>query len=231
VPIELTTNEHRRMARAEGRRYCKVHGPQDLNAYTATSLDNGKVSYHCKTCTSNSRRSNSKRVNTWTKANTQKHRLDVLGHYSPGLCCAICGEDHLEFLALDHIHGCGRKERSPSSGGSYWRSIKRVGYPEGYRVLCHNCNHKHGCRDFYWKGGRRKADSELSQHHLTRAVRRFTARHPDRVREQAQKSHRKRKAEVMAHYGGRCACCKTDDLDVLSIDHVNKDGAAHRRFR
>lgn len=32
-------------------------------------------------------------------------------------------------------------------------------------------------------------------------------------------------AEVLAHYGDRCACCGT--TEDLSIDHVNGDGAAH----
>ena len=37
------------------------------------------------------------------------------------------------------------------------------------------------------------------------------------------------KKEVMAHYGGRCACCGESELIFLNIDHVNQDGAAHRR--
>lgn len=36
--------------------------------------------------------------------------------------------------------------------------------------------------------------------------------------------------EVMDRYGGRrCACCGETELTFLSIDHVNNDGAAHRR--
>jgi len=37
------------------------------------------------------------------------------------------------------------------------------------------------------------------------------------------------KAEVMAHYGGRCVCCGVADLVFLTIDHPAGDGAAHRR--
>lgn len=220
-------------AQGEGKRYCKVHGLQDIKAYHETSgKDGGATSYHCRQCTLDSRRENRGRISTWGKAATQRHRLDVLRHYSPELQCAICGEGHSEFLALDHIEGGGQQKRKSAKltgGYRYWTSIKRARYPEGYRVLCHNCNHKHGCRDYYWKGERRKADEDLSQHPLTVAVRRFNERHPERSREQAQKANLKRKAEVLAHYGGSCACCGEGDLDVLSIDHINGGGCAHRR--
>lgn len=220
-------------AQDDGKRYCKVHGLQDIKAYHVTpGKDEKAPSYHCRQCTLGSRRRNRGRISTWGSATNQRHRLDVLRHYSPELRCAICGEGHLEFLALDHIHGGGSQKRKAtglSGGYNYWMSIKRAGYPDGYRVLCHNCNLKHGCRDFYGTGIQGKAPSDLSQYHLTVAVRRFNKRHPERAKEMAKSSATKMKADVMAHYGGACACCGTDDLWVLSIDHINGDGAAHRR--
>lgn len=41
------------------------------------------------------------------------------------------------------------------------------------------------------------------------------------------------KVEVIRHYSlGRmcCARCKIIDMDVLTIDHIGQDGAAHRRI-
>jgi hypothetical protein len=43
------------------------------------------------------------------------------------------------------------------------------------------------------------------------------------------------KVDVLAHYGpqGVLRCCwpgcSIDDVDMLSLDHINNDGAAHRR--
>lgn len=34
---------------------------------------------------------------------------------------------------------------------------------------------------------------------------------------------------VLEHYGGKCACCGEDEWKFLTIDHINNDGAAHRR--
>lgn len=29
--------------------------------------------------------------------------------------------------------------------------------------------------------------------------------------------------------GGKCLCCREDDLRFLTVDHINRGGAAHRR--
>lgn len=40
---------------------------------------------------------------------------------------------------------------------------------------------------------------------------------------------RQLKAEVIAAYGNKCACCTLADVRFLSIDHIANDGANHRR--
>jgi len=40
---------------------------------------------------------------------------------------------------------------------------------------------------------------------------------------------RQRRLEVLTHYGLFCACCGEDTFEFLQIDHINNDGARHRR--
>ena len=73
----------------------------------------------------------------------QRLRLDVLTAYSTGvLRCTCCGETEPQFLALDHIDGGGyaQKKLLRRHGQAFYLWLKQQGYPEGYRVLCHNCN-------------------------------------------------------------------------------------------
>ena len=67
-------------------------------------------------------------------------RLDCIKHYSNDKnMCSCCGENHIEFLAIDHIKGNGNEHRK--SLKDYLPLIlKRKKYPKGYRILCHNCN-------------------------------------------------------------------------------------------
>ena len=38
-----------------------------------------------------------------------------------------------------------------------------------------------------------------------------------------------RRLEALAAYGGTCTCCGETEITFLTIDHVENDGAAHRR--
>lgn len=42
-------------------------------------------------------------------------------------------------------------------------------------------------------------------------------------------NERRAKQEAMEAYGGQCACCGENELVFLCIDHVNNDGAEHRK--
>lgn len=57
------------------------------------------------------------------------------------------------------------------------------------------------------------------------------------LREQNREEHyakkksyyRKTRETVILHYGGKCACCGESDIRFLAFDHINNDGAKHRR--
>jgi hypothetical protein len=86
---------------------------------------------------------NKEKENKRTKINREKLRLEVLLHYSNGeLCCDCCGEKEFEFLSIDHIYGGGREHRKESGNLYLW--LKRNNFPDGFRVLCYNCNFSMG---------------------------------------------------------------------------------------
>lgn len=46
----------------------------------------------------------------------------------------------------------------------------------------------------------------------------------------ANRKHRKKlRDQVFTHYGDKCVCCDETEPLFLTIDHINNDGAAHRR--
>ena len=66
-----------------------------------------------------------------------KEKKLVIEHY--GGCCACCGITQYKFLSVDHINGGGTKHRKEISHHiNHW--LIRNNFPEGYRVLCYNCN-------------------------------------------------------------------------------------------
>src|SRR5580692_7551922 len=73
-------------------------------------------------------------------------RLYALAYYGDSHC-ACCGETHVQFLVIDHIHGLGKQHRKEIHNNIYrWLRVHK--YPDGFRVLCHNCNMSLGIYGF-----------------------------------------------------------------------------------
>lgn len=78
----------------------------------------------------------------------ERSKIAVLAHY--GNRCACCGESEALFLTVDHIDNDGHRFRKKNNDGihnnvCYW--LVRNGFPEGFQVLCMNCNqgkHRNG---------------------------------------------------------------------------------------
>lgn len=70
-------------------------------------------------------------------------KIETLKHY--GGVCVCCGESNLLFLTIDHINGNGgqhRRQLGMGNGGGhvFYQWLKNNHFPNGYQVLCFNCN-------------------------------------------------------------------------------------------
>jgi len=103
--------------------------------------------YTCKYCESERHkkqyRANRDYFNNRSKERYQTKRNKVLQHYTKGeMKCACCGESKVEFLSIDHIHENGAEHRrnDPSARHGLYNWLITNEYPEGFQVLCMNCN-------------------------------------------------------------------------------------------
>ncbi len=72
-------------------------------------------------------------------------KVRIVNHYGDGTC-ACCGESEIVFLTLDHVNDDGAEHRRELTaqgrqvgGAGFYRDLERDGYPEGFQVLCMNC--------------------------------------------------------------------------------------------
>lgn len=119
---------------------------RDNNTYNnlcvqcGNSLDglNGK---RCKTCID--------KRNEWYRGSTTQikdkirrdgHRDVVMKHY--GGECAECGESRPLRLSIDHVNNDGNVHRKEINkyGSGFFKWLIDNDLPEGFQVLCHNCN-------------------------------------------------------------------------------------------
>ena len=70
-------------------------------------------------------------------------------------CCNCCGQkNHIDFLALDHIAGKRQMDSEPElvklgyssklKNNALIKWLIEYDYPEGFQILCHNCNQAKG---------------------------------------------------------------------------------------
>jgi hypothetical protein len=93
------------------------------------------------------KRSNKARSKELNVEERRRLKIEVFSHYSDGkMCCAKCGYSDIRALALDHINNNGADERRRLfgrryyAGTTFYRWLRQHDYPEGYQVLCCNCN-------------------------------------------------------------------------------------------
>jgi hypothetical protein len=82
-----------------------------------------------------------------TLESNHRKRQKVFAHYcagEPHCMCPGCRTRYIGFLQLDHVNGWGRDSRRKlqlgNGGARYWKWIIENNYPDGFQILCANCN-------------------------------------------------------------------------------------------
>lgn len=148
----------------------------------------------------------------------RRHRIkaEVMAAY--GHTCLCCGETNLAFLSIDHIDrydGAG-----PKTGSVLYAWLRAQNFPSGFRVLCINCNFALGKFGYCPHG-------DLTQPFKNRVP---LSDRAALLKARGLACKMKNKLAAFRAYGGVfCACCEEPHHECLSIDHINNDGARHRR--
>ena len=91
-----------------------------------------KPSENCRTCPSCRR---------WQRSYLTRIKAKAYAAYG-GFVCNCCGETEPAFLSIDHVNSDGcevRRKTGQGCGPDIYRWLIKHGFPEGYQVLCHNC--------------------------------------------------------------------------------------------
>ncbi len=124
-------------------RCSKCETEKDIDEFWRIRKGEDKRRYWCIVCmraTYNPSLKAKANRNEYKRKKRAKLRTEALYHYSKGLMkCNCCGESQERFLTLDHINNNGHEDKK-RYGRSMLGEVKNQGYPEGYQILCYNCN-------------------------------------------------------------------------------------------
>jgi len=127
----------------------------------------------------------------------------VISHYSHGtMKCALCDENRIYALVIDHIDGGGCEQHRKV--GSIYLWLKKNNFPDGYQVLCQNHN---------------KEKAIINNEYHRKKL----------VSKRVQKNRDDRKWRVFSAYSNSpipyCKVCNETNLDMLELDHIDSDGS------
>jgi len=142
-------------------------------------------------------------------------KKEVFAHY--GNKCECCGESIFELLCLDHINGGGTRQRRETGkhSSTFYAQLRREGYPEGFRILCYNCNQSFGAYGYCPHQAQEIVNEYKNKKKSRTKQTECVARYCVRLR-----------CQVIEHYG---ACCNETNLEFLCIDHIDGGGTKHRK--
>ena len=134
-----------------------------------------------------------------------KLKTEVFTHYTDDKLACKCGINNLCQLTIDHINNDGNLHRKDCkyTGIDFYRWLKNKEFPTDFQVLCWNC--------------------QFRKRSVYNETKRITVAAKSKF-----KYVQNLKKVCLQKYGEICSCGESD-IVVLTLDHVNNDGAEHRR--
>ena len=132
----VKSNKYRCLRNEVKEKRCSTcHKWKQYSKFTTDKRKNDGYDYRCKICERLRKK----------KYDRQDYRIkdQAYDHYG-GYVCVCCGETEPKFLTIDHINNDGAEHRkrmraTPGPRNIYsW--LKKHNYPEGFQILCMNCN-------------------------------------------------------------------------------------------
>ncbi|RDJ35314.1 MAG: hypothetical protein DWQ19_10900 [Crenarchaeota archaeon] len=211
--LELPFDSFSKHSRSKDGLYycCKICKAKEDREYRARHRDKIKKKKHlyyeqnkdhikCKTV--RYQKHNPDKVKAYSKTARENLKIEIFNHYcNCNIECKNCGQNQLHLLTVDHVNGGGSQHKRRIKNLYSW--IKRNNFPEGFQVLCWNCQF-------------RKKNEEAKPENPQ----------PNQIKQAEYVKNIKK--EVLSHYGTTCSCGESDDV-VLTLDHINDNGAEHRK--
>jgi hypothetical protein len=202
-------------------------------------LEQKKESYPKKRDTVLKSRRKSWKENPSIRENNQKYKKERkrICYKLLGNSCKICGHNDQDILVIDHIHDDGQEERKTGlSNIKLWNKIINEGDCGKYQLLCFNCNLK---KSIQRGSGVLKVgvDKKCPTCAVVKDLSEFKQdrKYKDGYYYECKICTKKRNVIIkqlafMKLGSSSCVACGTNDMDVLTVDHVNNDGWVSRNI-
>jgi len=203
----------------------------DQNWSSARKKQNVKICINCVRKSNNKSYQKNKLTRSKNnKLNYQKIKEKVFEYY--GNKCQICQEENFNKLSLDHIDGNGRQHRKQilktDSGSQFYKWVLK-NKPNNLRILCFNCNcaHENIIQELIINNKDYLINKNCKYCFNENNIRNYVCNFCRKIEKKNYKT--KLKQLVFKTYGGECKFCQVNNINYLTIDHIDNSGSVHRK--
>ena len=207
---------------------------QELDSNNWLPSRKNRNQYICKYCIQkdNNQRYELKKLQYLSAQKHQRQLIkkEVFDYY--GSKCQLCNESNYEKLSIDHIDKNGRQHRKSvlkiDSGSQFYKWVYK-NKPDNLRILCFNCNCQHSMTkhnllinniNYLYNKRCKYCNSNSNIKKYVCSLCRNKQKHNYQIN---------LKLTAYQNYNNVCTNCGCSKLEFLTIDHVNNDGASHRK--
>lgn len=129
------------------------------------------------------------------------------------------GIQKIKILSLKELRMLGKENRVVMNRQQHEKKYKKKWYLDNKGDILKS-------REIYRRKNRDHIANTLKSWYANRK------NDPDFIKKKKNQSKRSRnelKIQAYAKLGNACACCKESEIEFLTIDHINDDGADHRK--
>lgn len=148
-----------------------------------------------------------------------------------GSICVLCGESNKEFLTIDHLNQDGNEDRKKFHNSIGWKKRILTGElnKENYRVLCHNCNNSIYIDHPIHHLKNNTESGIISKCIYCNELKNKSLFNRNGCLDCKRKKNKLIKINCFQLLGNKCACCGESELNKLTVDHIDNDGANRRK--
>jgi len=126
----------------------KCYKCKEVKDFSEFNSDKGKkygLEGVCRKCRKSYRDNHTEERSKCRKSYIKRLRNEILDHYGRKCNCPNCDYDIIDdrFLMIDHVNNDGAEHRREigNGGGTICLWLIKNNFPEGFQILCANCNH------------------------------------------------------------------------------------------
>lgn len=103
--------------------------------------------------------------------------------------------------------------------------------PQHQNKICSKCKEEKPLTEFYFRNKKKGIFRGTCKSHRVEYYKNRYISNKETIGKYNKDYRKKLREKILFVYGNKCSCCGETEQEFLTLEHINKDGEAHRKLR